>query len=267
MDNEPAHDSGDARPILTRFGTGTARLTLNNPRRKNAISLDMAARIVDFCDEVERDDTIGAVVVDAVGDYFCSGADTRDLAASSANASSPEAVARTSAIYESFVRVGTLPVPSISVVTGGAVGAGLNLALATDLMIVTPDAELDSGFLARGIHPGGGHLSLLGRAVGWSETIAMAGFGRSLTGKEAADRGLAYACAAAADVAALVDQLVVAATADPELTRRVLRSARLELGPPAISWSSALEVERGVQMWSMSRKGESSWSSRGPKTE
>lgn len=58
--------------------------------------------------------------------------------------------------------------------------------------------------------------------------------------------------------------LAAAAAKDPELTRRVMNSARLELGPPAVSWSSALEIERGVQMWSMSRKGLSSWSSRGP---
>lgn len=45
-------------------------------------------------------------------------------------------------------------------------GAGLNLAMATDLMLVTPDALLDSVFLARGIHPGGGHLALLGRSLG-----------------------------------------------------------------------------------------------------
>ncbi len=43
-----------------------------------------------------------------------------------------------------------------------------------------------------------------------------------------------------------------------------MNSARLELGPPAVSWSSALEIERGVQMWSMARKGEGAWSSRGP---
>ena len=251
--------------MLTSFDAGVARLTLNNPRRRNAISLEMAARIAAFCDQVESDESIGAVVIDAVGSYFCSGADTRDLAASSVNASSPEAVARTSAVYGAFVRAGSLPVPSISVVAGGAVGAGLNLALATDLMIVTPDTTLDSGFLARGIHPGGGHLALLGRAVGRSETVAMAAFGRSMTGQQAVDRGLAHACVALDELPELIQEMVSTAAADPELTRRLFQSVRLELGPPAIPWASALEVERGVQMWSMSRKGQDKWSSRGPK--
>ncbi len=66
--------------MLTSFDGGIGRLTLDNPRRKNAITLEMAAAIERFCDQVVDDETIGAVVVDATGSYFCSGADTRILA-------------------------------------------------------------------------------------------------------------------------------------------------------------------------------------------
>ncbi|MGW4119606.1 enoyl-CoA hydratase-related protein [Nocardia sp. NPDC004711] len=264
MTTDTPVDAPSEPPVLTEFADGVAQLTLNNPRRKNAINLEMAALIDEFCTRVETDSGIGAVVVRSVGEYFCSGADTRDLAASSADPASPEAVRRTSAVYGAFVRVGSLPVPTISRVVGGAVGAGLNLALATDLMAVTPEAHLDSGFLARGIHPGGGHLALLGRAVGWSGTIALAACGQSLTGSEAVARGLAQLAAEEPELDARIAELTKPAAADPELTRRIMSSARLELGPPAVSWASALEIERGVQMWSMSRKGQASWSSRGP---
>lgn len=261
---DPAQDEDGGPATLMSFDGGVARLTLDNPRRKNAITLDMAADMVRFCDRVEADDTVGAVVVDARGGYFCSGADTRDLATSSSDPASPEAVARTSAVYGAFVRVGSLPVPTVAVVAGGAVGAGLNLAMAADMMVVTPDARLDSGFLARNIHPGGGHLSLAGRSLRWADTIALAACGQSLTGAEAVAKGLAYAAVEADEIPQFVDNLVRAAAADPELTRKIKASARLELGPPAVSWSSAVEIERGVQMWSMSRKGKAAWSSRGP---
>ncbi len=261
----PVAGSGTESPsVITTLTDGVARLTLNNPRRKNAISLAMAAEIEAFCDRVDADPSIGAVVIDAAGQYFCSGADTRDLATSSSSPAAPEAVARTSAVYGAFVRVGSLPVPTVAVVVGGAVGAGMNLALAADILVTTPEAVLDSGFLARGIHPGGGHLSLLGRAAGWSTTIALAACGQALTGTEAVGRGLAYAAVPAAELPALVAGLTGPAARDPELTRRIMSSARLELGPPAVGWPSALEIERGVQMWSMARKGREAWSSRGP---
>ena len=153
-------------PVVFDVRDGVATLVLNNAARKNAITLEMASLIEQFCCRVDEDQSVGAVVVSATGTYFCSGADTRDLASSSSDPASSEAVARTSAVYGAFLRVGALAVPSVSVVVGGAVGAGMNLALATDLMLVTPNAVLDSGFPARHIHPGGGHLALLGRTAG-----------------------------------------------------------------------------------------------------
>ncbi|MFC4007355.1 enoyl-CoA hydratase/isomerase family protein [Nonomuraea purpurea] len=80
-------------PAITTVHDGVARLTLNNPRRKNAITLEMAGLIEDFCARVHADDSIGAVLVDAAGGYFCSGADTRDLAAASDDPAAPESVA------------------------------------------------------------------------------------------------------------------------------------------------------------------------------
>jgi len=244
--------------VVTREG-GIARVTLNNPRRKNAITVDMAARIEEFCDRVEVDETIGAVLLDGAGEYFCSGADTRVLAASSADPASPEAVASVSAVYRAFTRIGSLPVPSVTLLQGGAVGAGMNLALATDLLLVTPDAVLDSGFLARGIHPGGGHLTLLGRRVGYQQAAAMALLGRALTGTEAVGRGLAYAAHPAADLLRAATDLVTLAAQDPQLTRKVKLSLTVELGAGPVSWPAAVEIERGAQMWSMARKGGQGW--------
>ncbi|MGE2832528.1 enoyl-CoA hydratase-related protein [Mycobacterium sp. SMC-4] len=249
--------SDEAR-VDVSVDSGIARLTLNNPTRKNAITLPMTEQIADFCHMVETDMSIGAVIVDSAGNYFCSGADTRDLAASSEAPASQEAVARTSAVYGSFVRVGMLPVPTISLVKGGAVGAGLNLAMATDIMLVTPDAVLDSGFVARKIHPGGGHLRMLGRSMGYQQAAAMAIFGAALSGADAVARGFAWAAVPADELLDTALGLCRLPAADPELARRVKQSATIELDS-GMSWAAAVEVERGVQMWSLGRKGSKAW--------
>ena len=261
---EHAGGGQEPRVIVTRDG-GVATVTLSNPRRKNAITLEMAAGIEDFCDQVETDAGVGAVLVAGAGGYFCSGADTRILAASSADPASPAAVASISALYRSFTRVGSLPVPTLSLVSGGAVGAGMNLALATDLMLVTPDAVLDSGFLARGIHPGGGHIALLGRRIGYQQATAMALLGRALSGVEAVACGLAYAARDADDLLPAALELAALAAKDPELTRRVKLSLTLELGSGPVSWPAAVEIERGAQMWSLARKGSEAWDRNPPR--
>jgi enoyl-CoA hydratase len=255
--------SGQA--LVTRDG-GIARLTLNNPHRKNAITLEMAALIEDFCTQVEADDTIGAALVGGAGGYFCSGADTRLLAASSADPASPEAVASISAVYRAFTRVGSLPVPTVALLEGGAVGAGMNLALAADVLLVTSDAVLDSGFLARGIHPGGGHLVLLGNKIGYQQTTAHALLGQAMLGSEAVARGLAYAAYDAAELLPAATRLVALAAKDPKLTRKVKQSLMLELGGAPVTWSAAVEIERGAQMWSLARKGQEGWNRKPAKT-
>ncbi|GAA1786941.1 enoyl-CoA hydratase [Pseudarthrobacter sulfonivorans] len=247
------------QPILVHVENGIARITLNNPRRKNAITIKMSEQIEEFCDLVDNDWSIGGVILDAVGAYFCSGADTRDLASSSANPASTEAIERTSAVYRAFTRVGSMPVPSIALVAGGTVGAGLNLAMATDLLLVTPDAVLDSGFLARRIHPGGGHISLLGRSLSRQQAMALAVLGVAVSGVEAARMGLAWKAIEQEAMLAEACGLLRLAAADPLLARKIKHSADLELGPGAVRWDAAVELERGVQMWSLGRKGEAGW--------
>lgn len=82
--------------------------------------------------------------------------------------------------------------PTIAAIRGGAVGAGLNLALATDLRVVAEDARLSSGFMPIGIHPGRGHSALLARATGREVANAIQLFGQAITGVRAVELGLAW---------------------------------------------------------------------------
>lgn len=239
---------------------GAAWVTLRNPTRKNAITATMCGQLVEICDRLDADPAVGAAVITGAGAYFCSGADTRDLAAASANPASADGVRRTSAVYGAFVRFGELRMPTVALVRGGAVGAGLNLAMAADVLIAAHDAVLDSGFLARSIHPGGGHLAMAGRSMSRQDTMAFAAFGAPLSGRDAVRRGLAWTSVEADALADTAAGLVRLAAADPELARRVKTSAQLELGPPAVGLAAGLEIERGVQMWSLARKGEAGWS-------
>jgi enoyl-CoA hydratase len=82
----------------------------------------------------------------------------------------------------------------------------------------------------------------------------MALFGERIDGERAAELGLAWVAVDDADVEAAALELAGRAGADPELARRTARSLRTVLGPPAIPWPAALELERASQMWSMRRK-------------
>jgi enoyl-CoA hydratase len=238
---------------LEREG-GIAVLTLDAPARRNALTAGMAGELVAACEEADADPDVGAVLVRGEGGFFCAGGDRSTLAAAGRDPAAPETFEGLGAVYRSFQRVGELDPPSIAAVRGGAVGAGLNLALATDLRIVARDALLVSGFLPIGLHPGGGHGALLGRMGSRETAAALALFGERIDGERAEELGFAWSAVDDDDVEGVALELAGRAAADPELARRTARSLRSELGPPQLPWAASLELERGSQMWSLRRK-------------
>jgi enoyl-CoA hydratase len=239
---------------VERGETGVAILSLNARERRNALTVAMAEELVEACEQLDADREVGAVVVRGEGGFFCAGGDRATLEAAGRDPADPEVYARLGAVYRSFARVGELEAPTVAAVRGGAVGAGLNLMLATDVRIVARDAKIISGFIPIGLHPGGGHGALLGRTGAREAAAAMALFGERIDGERAADIGLAWAAVDDADVEPTAVELAGRAGADPELARRTAASLRTVLGPPPLPWPAALELERASQMWSMRRK-------------
>ena len=239
--------------VLLEIEEGVATIVLNAPERRNALTAAMAAEVIAACEEIDADPSVGAAIVAAEGDAFCAGGDRATLRAVGAAADDPDTVADLRSIYDVFVRVGRLGVPSIAAVQGAAVGAGLNLLLATDVRVVAHEARLLGGFQRIGLHPGGGNITLLARLAGREAAMAMTLFGEEIDGRQAVELGLAWSAVPAADVRARAWELARRAAADPVLSRAVVGSARTELGPPGLSWEDALEVEVGPQLQSLAR--------------
>lgn len=232
---------------------GVAVITLAAEARRNALTPTMAAELVAAFDAADDDSAVGAVVVGG-GRSFCAGADLSTLGDIGADPAGEEAYRQLDAVYEVFLRLGRVAAPTIAAVRGAAVGAGLNLALATDLRVVADDARLMSGFGRIGAHPGGGHLTLLRRSGGRELAAAAGLFGVQLSGREAADRGLAWAAVPDDEVDSTALALARVPATDPALARRTAATFRRETDGPMLPWDLAVEVERGPQLWSFRRR-------------
>ncbi len=230
---------------------GVAVVTLDHPSARNALDLPMAAQLADVCDTIDLNPIIGAVVIQAEGDAFCAGADRQLLSRVAADPASDESIAALNVIYRAFARVGQLAPPVIAAVRGPAVGAGINLALAADVRLMGESGSFISGFGQIGLHPGGGHFALIGRTAGRQTAAALSIFGATVKAHRALELGIAWEVRPDDEVDTRAFELAARAAHNPALARASTRSMRLELGPPAVSWDAALEMERGVQMWSM----------------
>jgi enoyl-CoA hydratase len=241
----------DQSELHSTLTSGVATLTLHAPARRNALTGRSARSLSECITELSALHDVGAIVIAADGPAFCAGAD-RALLKRAEDATDLGAQRELDLIYELFNVVASAPVPTISAVTGAAVGAGLNLALAADACIVASDATLRSGFVRIGIHPGGGHHMLLRRLGGAGAAAAMAVFDQPVTGARAVELGLAWEHHPRADVVARAQELAAEPAADPELARLIVRTLRRTA--ESTSWLSVVEAERGAQAASLVRR-------------
>jgi enoyl-CoA hydratase len=235
-----------------------ATITLNDPARRNALDVASAERVIEVCDTIAKDRSIGAVVVRGAGGTFCSGAARDLLARAGEDPAEEERYDSVGLVYEAFVRIGELPVPTIAAAQGAAVGAGVNLLLATDLRIVALDARVITGFLKIGIHPGGGHFTLLSQLVGRETATAMGLFGEEISGARAAELQLAWEALPAEQVEPRAAELAARVAQDPALARRAVASLRVQVSRPGVPWAAGLAIERPAQMWSLRRRHDGS---------
>jgi enoyl-CoA hydratase len=232
---------------------GVAVITLEAPERRNALSVELASELIEAAGRIDDDPAVGAVVVTG-GPHFCAGAVRAVLADTGLDPAEDTAYRNLETIYRAFTRLGNVGVPTIAAVRGAAVGAGLNLALATDLRIVSRTARLLPGFAQIGIHPGGGHFTLLGRVAGREAAAAMGLFGEEVDGGRAVQLGLAWAAYDDDVVESEAIALAVRVARDPALARRLVLSFRRETAQGGVPWDVAVELERSPQMWSLRRK-------------
>ena len=153
---------------------GVAVLRLDDPRRRNALSLAMAEAIREALDTLERSPEVGALVLTGRPPAFSAGADLEDLERADRE--------RLRRIYDGFLAVAGFPLPTIAAVNGAAVGAGLNLALACDIRIAARSARFESRFVDLALHPGGGHTWMLRHLLGPQGAAAIVLCGEPLDG-------------------------------------------------------------------------------------
>ncbi len=222
---------------------GVAVVTLDDPGRRNVLSMPMVDELLAAVERAERE--AAALVVTGRPPVFCAGAELDALL--EARDGDFAAVER---VYEAFLRVARSPLPTIAAVGGAAVGAGLNLALACDLRVAADDAWFDSRFHRLGIHPGGGHVWMLERLVGREAAVAMVVLGERVHASRAREIGLAWDVVPAADLLPRAVGLAAgAARQDPQLLGEVVRTVRST--STMSEHTDAVSHERRVQRWSL----------------
>jgi enoyl-CoA hydratase/carnithine racemase len=229
--------------VQVQIEDGIATVTLNDVARRNTVTPALSLELETVCLDLAENPDAKAVILTSAAPAFSAGGNVDELI-------NPTAPLET--VYRGCVALAGLNVPTIAAVNGPAVGAGVNFALACDVIIAAESARFDPRFLDLGIHPGGGHLWRLQERIGRQAAAALVLMGDTLTGREAAEKGLAWRCVA--DDALLDECHRLAARVaqrSGELVRRT--KSTLNASTRITTLRDASDLEQTAQLWSMSR--------------
>jgi enoyl-CoA hydratase/carnithine racemase len=169
-------------PLLVERDDDVLSIVLNRPARKNALTRELIHGLLDAL--AGAGDDIRAVVISGNGATFSSGVDLNDPAIL-------DGPPFAQVLHGLAGAVRACDKPVIAAVQGYAYGAGLSLALASDIRIVAPDAQLCEAYIRIGRYSGGGDTVMLPRVVGTGRALRMLWSGEALSGSDAFAIGLA----------------------------------------------------------------------------
>jgi 2-(1,2-epoxy-1,2-dihydrophenyl)acetyl-CoA isomerase len=174
-------DSGHVRTIV-----------LNRPEKKNALSDELAWGVVKAIDDAAQDDNVWIVAVTGVGDAFCAGLDLSGAARYSPHSAQTAKLDDIHWVGHFLLAIRKrCDKPVVGGINGFAVGAGLGLAMATDVRLVAKSAKLMAGYTRIGGSPDGGLTITLPQTMGYENAMRFMMENRTVMGEEAVRLGMA----------------------------------------------------------------------------
>ena len=210
-----------AGDVLYEKRDGVALITLNRPDSLNSMGGDLMTLLPKYLQQARWDPSVRAVVLTGAGRAFCAGGDVKGMAARPTGNSEADAVpptgggnategrsngdAPTSLIsalddgiaglrqsqFETSGMLHTMPKPTIAMVNGHAVGAGLSLALACDIRIASDKAKFGTAFRNVGFSGDYGGSYYMTNIVGTAKARELYFTARIIEADEALSLGLA----------------------------------------------------------------------------
>lgn len=205
--------------VQYEIANDVATVTMNRPDALNALSLQLT-KDLDAAFRQAAADGARAVILTGNGRAFCSGGDLREMSLMWEKEGRIEAFLEEplGALHDVIKLIRETPIPFVAAVNGICAGAGVNFALACDIVIATEDAAFREAFVRIGLAPDCGGTFFLPRAVGEKIATELFMTGDAVNAHRAAEIGM-------------INRVVAA---DDLLTEAQTLAAKLAAGPTAV---------------------------------
>ncbi|MDH5535977.1 MAG: enoyl-CoA hydratase-related protein [Betaproteobacteria bacterium] len=216
--------------VLIARAEGVATITLNRPQVLNALDAAMIVGLREACERVERDDAVRAVLLRGAGPAFLAGGDVAALHAGLQQMPGM-VVELADELHRAVLALRRAPKPVVAAVHGAVAGAGVSLALASDIVIAAVGTQFTLAYSRIATSPDGGATWFLPRAVGYQKALEL------MLLSEPVDADVLRALG-------MVSRIVDAAGFEAEAQRL---AARLAAGPTRAYAATKALANRGYQ--------------------
>lgn len=233
--------------IRVERSAGLVTITLDQPAKKNAINSQMWLELDRALAEVAADPNDRALMLTGAGGNFSAGADLSPTQAAEGitGRGLQPIVQEMRVMGDIILRLQRIPKPTLAKVDGVAVGVGLGLVLACDLVLASARARFSEIFAKRGLALDGGNSWLLARRVGLNRAKELAFFAEIIDAKAAESMGLVNRVVPVAELDALAEEWGRRLAAGPTLALGL--SKRLLDASSSVTLEQALEDEARCQ--------------------
>ncbi len=231
----------EAKVLFEKQGS-IGRITLNDPDRLNALSLEMAAEFPKIVEQIGQDPELRCVILTGAGRAFSAGGNLNMIGEKrhkSLEVNKKEMIE----FYGSFLAIRKVPVPTIAFLNGHAIGAGFCVALACDLRIASEQAKLGVNFTKLGLSPGMAGSWLITQLTGLPTAADLLFTGRTVAASEAQQLGLVNQVHSAEKVAESVDELAQTIAANAPVALRETKQLLYQNAPVRLEEALFNEAE------------------------
>lgn len=207
----------DYETILLERRGRVGIITLNRPKALNALNSQLMSEVVTVVEDLDRDESIGAILITGSEKAFAAGADIKEM--------QPKSYMDVylDDFFTSWDRLSAARTPIVAAVAGYALGGGCELAMLCDVLIAADNAVFGQPEIKLGVIPGIGGSQRLTRAVGKAKAMELVLTGRNMKADEAERAGLVSRIVPAAD---LLDEAIATATTIAEMSLPIAMMAK-----------------------------------------
>ena len=223
----------------SKFDTA-AVLSICRPETHNALSRQVVDELDEVLEEIASDTAVKVLVVYSKTD-FAAGADIKEMVHCG------EAQARQFSFSPTYEKLAEMPIPTIAVMEGYALGGGVELALCCDIRIATETARIGFPEITLGIMPGAGGTVRLPQLIGDSAAARLIYTGETIDAYRAEQLGLVDEVCLTAQLRETVEKLVRKISRN---SRCALLAAKQSLLQSKNNAGTRQAVAREMELWS-----------------